>query len=49
VTAGRLLLGPAGATVELGPGDLATFAGDTPHVYEARDPGATAVLLVEYT
>lgn len=48
VTAGRLLVGPREATVELGVGDLATFAGDTPHRYVALAPATRAVLLIEY-
>lgn len=48
VTAGGLTVGPAGAAVHLGAGDLATFAGDRPHAYTATAPGTTAVLLLEY-
>ncbi len=49
VTAGRLCTGPKDAPVELDPGDLASFPGDLPHVYEALEPGTQAVLLIEYT
>jgi transcriptional regulator with XRE-family HTH domain len=48
VTAGRWRSGPAGAEVELGPGDYACFPGDQPHVYEALEPGSAAVLVMEY-
>jgi quercetin dioxygenase-like cupin family protein len=33
VAAGRVVAGPVGATVELGPGDMLAFAGDAPHEY----------------
>jgi transcriptional regulator with XRE-family HTH domain len=49
VTAGGWRSGPAGAAVELAPGDYARFPGDQPHVYQALEPGSTAVLLMEYT
>jgi transcriptional regulator with XRE-family HTH domain len=49
VTAGRLRLGPVGATVDLEVGDLATFPGDTAHRYEALEADTRAVLLIEYT
>lgn len=48
VTTGRVRVGPLDATVELGPGDLASFPGDVPHRYEALDEPAEAVLLIEY-
>jgi transcriptional regulator with XRE-family HTH domain len=48
VAAGRMLVGPAGAPVELGPGDYATFRGDVPHVYEALEPGTWGVLVMEH-
>jgi transcriptional regulator with XRE-family HTH domain len=48
VTAGRWRAGPAGAEVELGPGDYARFPGDRPHAYEALESGAAAVLVMEY-
>jgi transcriptional regulator with XRE-family HTH domain len=47
VAAGRILAGPAGAAVELGPGDYITFPGDMPHHYEALDAG-WAVLVMEH-
>lgn len=49
VLQGRLRAGPAGAGVDLGPGDLATFPGDAPHEYEALEPGTRAVLLMDYS
>jgi transcriptional regulator with XRE-family HTH domain len=48
VAAGRLRVGPAGAPVDLGPGDYATFRGDVPHTYEALKPGTWAVLVMEH-
>lgn len=47
VVEGRLRTGPASGPVELAPGDLATFAADVPHVYEAIEPGR-AVLVMSY-
>lgn len=48
ITSGRLLVGPAAETSELGVGDRITFAGDRPHVYEAISGDAKAVLLISY-
>lgn len=48
VTAGRWRAGPVGAEVDLGPGDYARFPGDQPHSYAALEPGASAVLVMEY-
>lgn len=48
VAAGRVRTGPAGQLVELGPGDYAAFAGDTPHVYQALEPGTWGVLVMEH-
>jgi len=47
--AGRLRCGPEGAAVDLGPGELATFAADGPHVYETLKKGTKAMLVMEYT
>ncbi|MCZ2524160.1 helix-turn-helix domain-containing protein [Streptomyces sp. HB2AG] len=46
--AGRALAGPAGEPVEIGPGDYVTYPGDAPHVFEALEPGTTAVIVMEY-
>ncbi|MEV4623834.1 XRE family transcriptional regulator [Asanoa sp. NPDC049573] len=48
VARGRLRTGPAGETVDLEPGDYATFAGDVPHSYEALESGTFAVLVMEH-
>ncbi|MEV4352355.1 XRE family transcriptional regulator [Actinoplanes sp. NPDC049596] len=47
VAAGRILAGPAGEQVEVGPGDYVSFPGDVPHYYEALEP-AWAVLVMEH-
>jgi transcriptional regulator with XRE-family HTH domain len=47
VVTGRLRVGPLTGTVELGAGDLVTFAADVPHVYEALET-VHAVLLMSY-
>ncbi|GAA2627415.1 helix-turn-helix domain-containing protein [Paractinoplanes durhamensis] len=47
VAAGRIVTGPAGDEVELGPGDYITFPGDVPHRYEALEP-SWAVLVMEH-
>jgi transcriptional regulator with XRE-family HTH domain len=49
VLAGRMRAGPAEHPVELGPGDLASFPGDAPHVYETLAPGTQALLVMDYT
>ena len=48
VGSGLVRAGPAQAPVELGPGDYVRFPGDLPHVYEALQPGSTAVLVMEH-
>ncbi|GAA0477968.1 XRE family transcriptional regulator [Paractinoplanes deccanensis] len=47
VASGRILVGPAGEAVEVGPGDYVSFPGDVPHRYEALEP-AWAVLVMEH-
>lgn len=44
---GRGLVGPADAPFELSPGDYLSYAGDTPHVFEALSAGMSAVCVVE--
>lgn len=48
VLKGAMRAGPADAQVELGAGDLVTFAGDAPHLYETLEAGTRALLLMEY-
>jgi transcriptional regulator with XRE-family HTH domain len=47
VVVGRLRAGPQSGPVELGPGDLVSFAADVPHVYEGIET-VHAVLLMAY-
>jgi len=49
LVAGKLRVGPDGKTVELAPGDLASFAGDARHSYEALKKGTKGVMVMEYT
>ena len=49
VGAGRALVGVAGETAELSPGDYIRYPGDVPHVFEALAPGTLAVLVSEHT
>lgn len=46
--AGRALAGPAGAPVELHPGDYVSYPGDAPHVFRALEPGTLAVIVMEH-
>jgi transcriptional regulator with XRE-family HTH domain len=46
--AGRLLVGPVGEAVELEAGDFIRFPADQPHIYEAIDGDAQAILLLSY-
>lgn len=45
---GALRTGPADHLVDLRPGDLASFAADVVHVYEAGPRGARALLLMQW-
>ena len=49
LTAGRLRVGPQECPVELEPGDYVSFSGAIPHVYEALEPGTSAVLVMEHS
>lgn len=42
-----MLAGPAGETVELGPGDYMVYPGDVPHVFDALEPGTSGVIVME--
>lgn len=44
---GRALVGPADDAVELHPGDYLSYPGDAAHLFEALEPGTSAVLLSE--
>jgi len=48
ITAGRALAGPSDAPVELNVGDYLAYPGDEPHVFDALEPGTTAVLVSEH-
>ncbi|GAA1433579.1 XRE family transcriptional regulator [Streptomyces thermospinosisporus] len=48
VGAGRVKAGPAGESVELGPGDYMAYRGDVPHAYEALEPGTRFVLIMQH-
>lgn len=48
VLSGGMRVGPVTAPVTLEPGDLASFAGDAPHVYETLEPATTALLVMDY-
>lgn len=45
--AGCALIGPTDAPVLLNQGDYLTYAGDAPHIFEAKAPGTSAVLISE--
>ena len=44
---GQAQIGPVGDAVLLNPGDYLSYPGDTPHVFEATEPGTSAVLISE--
>lgn len=48
VCAGRALLGPIDAPVELGPGDYIAYPGDAGHTFKALEPDTFAVLVSEH-
>ena len=45
---GRLRVGPQSSPEIVEPGDLATFAGDQPHLYEALAADTRAIMLMAY-
>lgn len=47
LASGRARVGPTAAPVELSPGDYLSYPGDAPHVFEALEPGTSAVLISE--
>ncbi|WP_336646038.1 helix-turn-helix domain-containing protein [Microbacterium sp. USHLN186] len=47
LVSGRALVGPDDDPQLLHPGDYLSYAGDAPHVFEARMPGTSAVLISE--
>ncbi|MCM6777679.1 XRE family transcriptional regulator [Nocardia sp. CDC159] len=48
LAAGRALVGPADAPVELRPGDYIRYPGDQPHMFEALEPGTWGIQASEY-
>jgi transcriptional regulator with XRE-family HTH domain len=47
VGTGRVLAGPTGEAVELGPGDYLVYPADVPHVFDALEPDSTGVIVME--
>lgn len=47
VVSGRARTGAEDELAELGPGDYLRYPGDVPHVFEALEPGTSAVLVSE--
>lgn len=45
LSTGRALVGLTDEPVELGPGDYIAYPGDLPHLFQALEPGTTAVLV----
>ncbi len=45
---GRVLAGPEGKAVELGPGDYVRYPGDVPHIFDAREPDTSGVIIMEH-
>jgi transcriptional regulator with XRE-family HTH domain len=46
--AGRARVGLTDEPVEIAPGDYVAYPGDLPHVFEALEPGTTAVMVSEH-
>ncbi|OIU84380.1 helix-turn-helix domain-containing protein [Microbacterium sp. AR7-10] len=47
LVSGEAVVGPDDAPELLHPGDYLSYAGDAPHIFEARSPGTSAVLVSE--
>jgi transcriptional regulator with XRE-family HTH domain len=45
---GRVLAGPEGEAVELGPGDYLRYPGDVPHLFNALEPDTLGVIIMEH-
>jgi transcriptional regulator with XRE-family HTH domain len=45
---GRVLAGPVGEAVELGPGDYLRYPSDIPHVFNALEPNTLGVIVMEH-
>jgi quercetin dioxygenase-like cupin family protein len=48
LSTGRVLAGPTGEAVELGPGDYVCYPGDVPHIFDALMPDTTGVIVMEH-
>lgn len=48
LSTGRVLAGPTGEAVELGPGDYVTYPGDVPHIFDALEPDTAGVIVMEH-
>src|SRR5215813_5748714 len=48
LSTGRALVGPAGQSADLSPGDYITYPGDAPHIFKALEPDTTAVMIMEH-
>ncbi|MDG4765133.1 cupin domain-containing protein [Solwaraspora sp. WMMD406] len=48
VSSGRIRTGPTNEPVVLAPGDYAAFPANQPHVYQALEPGTSAVLIMKH-
>jgi transcriptional regulator with XRE-family HTH domain len=45
---GRVLAGPEGEAVELGPGDYLRYPGDVPHIFDALEPDTLGIIVMEH-
>ena len=45
---GRVLAGPEGETVELGPGDYLRYPSDVLHVFDALEPDTSGIIIMEH-
>ena len=45
---GRVLAGPEGEALELGPGDYLRYPGDILHVFDALEPDTTGIIIMEH-
>ncbi|RIJ70142.1 XRE family transcriptional regulator [Nakamurella silvestris] len=49
LSTGRALVGPTDSPVELEVGDYMSYPGDADHIFDALEPGTTAVLITEHS
>jgi transcriptional regulator with XRE-family HTH domain len=45
---GRVLAGPQGEAVELGPGDYLRYPSDVPHIFDALRPDTAGIIIMEH-